>query len=315
MCIRDSWLSLLPLIDTGLLRRLRVAMQWGSSDLEAVLWNHPAMRDIGLGICVQPEVAGDYQQRFQQQYAGSKDAKLFWRIVDDHHTEAYDGLRQLEKFKRSVLEQQDDSTVRKYFKSLCATGFQSGNEPARQHALRMQCRTVLASMPTTVWNSDLKDLEDLAYAIYATAYEAEIKAGQWPKQLPDGFDIDRLRWVVGGDESAAVREMQGWQIVQIGDQGQIKVESCGLENDCAVTIFKTEVSKEFPPRLTLLEAKRQVTNTLQNGMTVIFLSENDKVLFEARGIKLELEIILKPSWASRIWWNTTGLWCLSLIHI
>ena len=297
------WLSPLPLIDTGLLRRLRVEMQWGSSDLEAVLWNHPAMRDIGLGICVQSEVAGDYQQRFQQQYAGSKEAKLFWSIVDAHHTEAYDGLRQLDKFKRSVLELQDDSAVREYFKRLCAMGLRSGSDSAQQHALRMQCRTVLASMPTIIWKSDLKDL---AYVIYATAHEAGIKAGQWPKQLPDGFNPDRLRWVVGGDESAAVREMQGWQIVQVGDQGQMTVEPCSFEDDPVVTIFKTEVSKAFPPRLSLADVKGSKTDVLQKSMTVT-LSENETAVFEARGLKLELEAIFKPSWASRIGWSAKGL--------
>ena len=155
----------------------------------------------------------------------------------------------------------------------------------------------------TEWKSDLKDLEDLAYVIYATAHEAAIKAGQWPKQLPKGFDIDRLRWVVGGDESAAVREMQGWQIVQIGDQGQITVEPCRLENERVVTIFKTEVAKEFPPRLILSD----VPHTLQNSMTVT-LSENEQAVFEARGLKLELEAIFRPSWASRIWRNAEGLW-------
>ena len=302
------WLSPLPLIDTGLLRRLRVEMHWGSSDLEAVLWNHPAMRDIGLGKCVQPEVAGGYQQRFQK-YAGTEKAKLFWNVLEGHHTGAYEGLRQLETFKRSVLEQQDDSAVREYFKRLCAMGLRSGSDPAQQHALRMQCRTVLASMPTTIWNSDLntqKDLEDLAYVIYATAHEAEIKAGQWPKQLPDGFDIDRLRWVVGGDESAAVGEMQGWQIVQVGAQGQIKIEPCSFEDDPVVTIFKTEVSKAFPPRLILADAKGSKTHPLQKRMTVT-LSENETAVFEARGLKLELEAILKPSWASRIGWNEKGL--------
>ncbi|RIZ71018.1 MAG: formylglycine-generating enzyme family protein [Methylococcales bacterium] len=41
-------------------------------------------------------------------------------------------------------------------------------------------------------------------------------------------------------------------------------------------------------------------------MTVT-LSENETAVFEARGLKLELEAILKPSWASRIGWNEKGL--------
>ncbi len=53
-----------------------------------------------------------------------------------------------------------------------------------------------------------------------------------------------------------------------------------------------------------------MTHTLQNSMAVT-LSENEKALFEARGLKLELEAILKPNWASRIWWNEKGL-CSSI---
>ena len=301
------WLSPLPLIDAGLLRQLRVEMQWGDSALEAVIWNHPTMRDIGLGICVQPEVAEKFQQRFQQQYAGSgsKEAEKFWSIVEDHHKGAYAGLRQLEKFKLSLLEQKAEPEMREYFERLCATGLQSGSDPAQQRALRMQCCTVLASMPETIWNSDLKDL---AYSIFATAHEEAIRAGQWPKQLPDGFNPDRLRWVVG--DPATASKTQAWQIVQIGDQGQIKIEPCRLENAQVVTIFKTAVSKEFPPRLILSDAKGQVTQALQNSVTVT-LAENEKAVFEARGLKLELEAILKPNWASRICWNEKGL-CSSM---
>ncbi len=248
LAIEDTliWLSPLPLIDAGLLRQLRVKMQWGNSALEAVIWNHPNMRDIGLGICVQPEVAEKYQQRFQQHYAGSDEATHFWDIVEIHHKRAYAGLRQLEKFKLSLFEQKAEPEMREYFERLCATGLKSGSDPAQQRALRMQCRTVLASMPQNIWNSDLKDL---AYSIFATAHEEEIRAGQWPKQLPDGFNPDRLRWV--GDPATASKT-QEWQIVQIGDQGQIKCETCSLKNARVVSIFKTEVSKEFPPPVNLI---------------------------------------------------------------
>ncbi|MCX7099819.1 MAG: formylglycine-generating enzyme family protein [Methylococcales bacterium] len=297
-----TWLAPLPLIDSGLLRRLRVAMQWGDSALEAVVWNHPAVRNIGLGICLQTQEAKYYQLRFQTNYAGSKQAELFWGIVEDHHAGAYPGLRQLEEFKLSLLEQKDLPAMREYFQRLCATGMQGGSDPAQQRALRRQCRTVLDAMPDTLWDSTLKDL---AYPLYATAHEDEIRAGRWPEQLPPGFNPDHLRWVVG--ETNGVDNKQVWQIVQIGDQGQMTIGPCSMEKGWFVPVFKTEVAQEFPPRLTLSDAQGQVTHSLQTGMTVS-LSDNAKAVLAISGVKLELEAITRPSWASRIWQNADGLW-------
>ncbi|MFO1289311.1 MAG: hypothetical protein U1E82_01680 [Nitrosomonas sp.] len=45
-----TWLSILPIIDTGLLRRLRTEMQWGGSELESLIWNHACFSQTSLGL-------------------------------------------------------------------------------------------------------------------------------------------------------------------------------------------------------------------------------------------------------------------------
>ncbi len=295
-----TWLSPLSLIDTGLLRRLRIALQWGDSAVETVIWNHPAVRDIGLGICLQQHLAKVYQQGFQQRFAGTEAAARFWDIVEDHHKAAYQGLRQLEKLKQCLFEHKDEATMCEYFENLCATGMNSGSDPAQQHALRLQCRTVLASLPDAIWNSELKAL---AYPLYATAYEDEIRAGQWPERIASGFNPDHLRWVTGDAPTAQAH--QWWQIVQLDDQGQIKVEPCRLDNVVAVNTFKIE-AKYSLPRLTLSDAGQE-TRLLQGDMTVT-LAENTTAVFASGGLTVELEAVYRPSWASRIWRNAEGLW-------
>jgi formylglycine-generating enzyme required for sulfatase activity len=296
-----SWLSALPLIDAGLLRRLRIAMQWGDSALEAAIWNHPEVRDIGLGICLQQQAAEGYQQRFQQKFAGSDAAKDFWFTVEQHHKGAYQGLRQSEKFKQCLFEQLDDPAMFEYFQRLCATGMQSGNAPAQQRALRLQCRTVLASLPHVIWSSRL---QELAYHLYAVAYEEDISAGRWPEQLESGFNPERLQWMVN---TSARKEKPWWHIVQVGDQGQIKCEPCSLENAAFVITFRMEVSSVFSPRLTIMASGKALTRMLHHGLTVT-LPENGKAVFESGELKLELDAICRPSWADRIWRDADGLW-------
>jgi len=296
-----TWLSALPLIDAGLLRRLRIAMQWGDSALEAAIWNHPEVRDIGLGICLQQQVAERYQQRFQQKFAGSDAAGIFWLTVEQHHQGAYQGLRQLETLKQCLFKQQNKPEMHKYFQRLCATGMQSGNDPVQQRALRLQCRTVLATLPQSIWNSEL---QELAYPIYAVAHEEDILAGRWPEQLESGFNPERLQWMVN---ISARKEKPWWHIVQVGDQGQIKCEPCSLENAAFLITFRMEVSSVFSPRLTIMASGKALTRMLHHGLTVT-LPENGKAILESGGLKLELDAICRPSWASRIWRDAQGLW-------
>jgi len=91
-----TWLAPLPLVDAGLLRRLRVEMQWGNSALEAVIWNHSSVRDIGLGICLHQQVnptAAQTKQRWQIVQTGAQ-----VQIKCEPQSEEADVLRPVAEF-------------------------------------------------------------------------------------------------------------------------------------------------------------------------------------------------------------------------
>lgn len=75
--LRDmlALLSVLPVVDSGLLRRLRDGMNWGGSAWESILWNHADINRTGLGIRLKESVAETYRQRYQQKYAKSEQAE------------------------------------------------------------------------------------------------------------------------------------------------------------------------------------------------------------------------------------------------
>ena len=296
-----TWLSPLPLIDSGLLRRLRIALQWGDSALEALIWNHPDVQDIGLGIQVQPTAAKGYQQKFQQRFAGKEKAQHFWTIVEQHHADAYQGLKRLEKFKQCEIEQQNDPAMQDYFRRLCASVKQGEDDPAQQQALRLQCRTVLAALSSTIWNSNLKDL---AYDLYALAYWAEIRDGHWPEQLDPGFHPERFQWLI---DSEVAQEKQVWCILQTGDQGQIQCTPETMAGDVVRPIVEFEAPQWAPPRLSFTVQDQKVIQMQQTELSLT-LTENSITLVETGTSKLELEAIQRPSWASRIWRNAEGLW-------
>ncbi len=296
------WLSPLPLVDTGLLRRLRVELQWGNSALETLIWNHPNVRDIGLGIQVKPTVAKKYQQLFQQRFLDKDNTQRFWDIVQQHHENAFLGLKQLERFKQCEVEETIEPAMRAYFQSLCASTIQSDNDPAQQRALQLQCRTVLASLSGSIWNSNLRDL---AYDLYAIAHRDEIRDGQWPEQFDPGFDPERLGWVI---DKQVVQDKQQWLIVQIDDQGQALCVPDSGDNAVVTPIAEFEAFQWVPPLLTASQRKQQTTTIPRNGLTLT-LPENDTVRVETQALTLELEAIHRPSWASKIWRDADGLRC------
>ena len=289
-------LSCLPVVDTGLLRRLRLALHWGGSEREGEIWNHPDIRRIGLGIRLDERVAEYYRQDYQTHFAGSQQAETLWQLVQAHHASAFEGLRQLEKLNQCVLEQRDDAALRDYLQRLCATVTQEGQGSARHKTLVMQCRTILASKPESIWRSEHNEL---AYHLFGVAYAEEIRAGKWPEQLEKDFDPARLQWVL---DAKALEEWVQWQVVQVGDQGQFKLQQVGDGGEVYAPITTFEALKQFPPAIGLENAV-----VAQSGR-VVEMPDNGTVSIQSAHSRIEIEAISKPSWASNLWRNVNGLW-------
>jgi Uncharacterized conserved protein len=289
-------LSCLPVVDTGLLRRLRLALHWGGSEREGEIWNHPDIRSIGLGIRLDERVAEHYRQDYQTHFAGSQQSETLWQLVQAHHASAFEGLRQLEKLNQCVLEQRDDAALRDYLQRLCATVTQEGQGSARHKILVMQCRTILASKPESIWSSEYNEL---AYHLFGVAYAEDIRAGKWPEQLEKDFDPARLQWVL---DAKAREEWVQWQVVQAGDQGQFKLQQVGDGGEVYAPITTFEALKQFPPTIGLENA------VIAQSGTVVEMPDNGTVSIQSAHSRIEIEAISKPSWASNLWRNVNGLW-------
>ncbi|PPD02502.1 MAG: hypothetical protein CTY29_12825, partial [Methylobacter sp.] len=305
-------LSALPLIDAGLLRRLRLGLSWGGSELESLIWNHPDIRQTGLGIRLHDTVAERYRKLYQEQFAGSSQAQLLWQIVEAHHSNAFEGLQKLEALNKYLLEtasgnqgqivngtqkQQLEQELTDYFQSLCASANQSMDLPAQHQALMLQCRTVLASRPETIWRSGVSKV---AYDLYAMAYKDQIRAGEWPDKLEPGFDPTRLEWLV--DERAKTERVQ-WQVEQTGGQGELlcRIVDEAAPNPQALATINAHWA--FPPRWTAADSSDETF--LNDGQA--FDLPSGKLTLRSTLQQLELEAFSKPSWATAIEYNQRGL--------
>ena len=289
-------LSALPVIDPGLLRRLRDDLQWGGSELESQIWNHPDMRQTGLGIRLRETVAESYRNVYQQQFAGTAEAKQLWQTVQAHHAGAFHGLQQLEALNQSLLEGVDSTNVQAYLQQLCATVAQLGRDSPQRNALLLQCRTILASKPESIWHSGFAEV---AYALYAMVNEDNIRAGKWPEKLESGFDPSKLQWLL--DENAKAARVQ-WHILQTGGQGQAKFQRAGTPNEVVYTnpIATIEAQPAFPPTLYL------------SGLNKVIKDGDEYRLEGVLDIRttvqqLELVLISKPAWAVAIGHDASGL--------
>lgn len=287
-------LSVLPVVDTGLLRRLRQRLDWGGSELEGQLWNHPDIQQTALGIRVRND-SDKYQRIYQHQVAGTEAAQILWQVVTEHHQDAYPGLRQLEQASRCVTEQQDSADVRAYLQRLAASVVQDKGGLQQRAALLQQAKTVLSVLPEQVWASDFSDL---AYDVFALVHDKAIRAGDWPELLPAGFEPAKAaRRVLERREQL---ETERWQIVQVGSEGEFAVRREQQFPDLQTTVVA---------RLTCLRNLPPVITYLSHGEGQKILAKEGQIYSAGVGVVgvecsthwFELEAVSKPNWASQIW--------------
>ncbi|HND37004.1 MAG TPA: hypothetical protein PKZ49_10340, partial [Nitrosomonas sp.] len=297
-----TWLSILPITDTGLLRRLRTEMQWGGSELESLIWNHACFSQTSLGLRMpDSSEAQQYRAKYQQQFAQTPQAQRFWQIVHDHHAQGFEGLRQLERLSRSISEHEHDDAAHCYFQRVCATIRQTSPVSAHAQALQAQCRTVLLSLPDHLF---LSDQQDVAYALYAMAYQQEIQAGQWPESLKPGFEPARLQWLI--DQEQSQQRLQWW-VLQTSAQGYFVCQPGSPETTSPqLPSAVLESLSAIPPTYQVLSgstlSRRGIVRPAQ-----VFSAADAPLVVETSMQRVELEAIQKPAWALRIKANRSGL--------
>ena len=291
-------LSPLPIVDVGLLRKLRDSFDWGASFIESQLWNHQDVETGPLGMRVKTALAKQYAKLFRQKITTS-DADKLWGIVHAHHKNAFQGLKQFENLNHSITQSNNADSIQtqSYIRQLCATTSQSHKGSRKHSALEAQCRTYLAAQPDDIW---IGDLRALFYDLCAMAYESEIKEG---KLLPISgvhFQPEQLKWLLDEKEQF---DYVTWEVEQISSNGEIRFNRSEDSNNTISPIQRFESLKKVIPRVSLNNGS---TLPLTSSLS-ISLSEGDSAVLQSDKHRFELATMKKPKWASSIETRDGGL--------
>ncbi len=279
-------LSVLPLIDAALLRRLRKELQWGGSELEHFIWRHPDVLDNGLGIYFPKETAEKYRKPKKDEEDNEKfwkDSEQFWQIVNEHHATAFQGLKCLEGVNQYAmhLDKELDDNIKHYLYHF-ATRL---NNELTNSALQAQAQTIIALTPDCILKTDLKHL---FHRIAARSHDET----QRQQLLNQGYDLYELE----KSDPNIKTQLKNWYVVQQG-QGQFCVQTNAQPLSIAT------LSTKHTPVQRNAEDKQHI---IQDGQ-VFTLNEAETVNIETETDQLQLKAIKKPDWASRLWRDTQGL--------
>ncbi len=269
-------LSVLPLIDTALLRRLRKELQWGGSELEHFIWRHNDVVDNGLGIYFPKETAENYRQYYPN------DTEQFWKIVNEHHATAFQGLKCLEGLNKHAMQPNKllDENIKRYYHYLVTRL----NTEQTNSALQAQAQTVIALTPNCILDTRISPL---LHRIAALSHNET----QRQQLLNQGYDLYELE-----ANKSNIKTQVLWHIVQQG-QGRFCVQTNAQPLSIAT------LSTKHTPVQRNAEDKQHI---IQDGQ-VFTLNEAETVNIETETDQLQLKAIKKPDWASRLWRDTQGL--------
>ena len=284
-------LAALPLIDAALLRRLRLALNWGGSELEYLIWQHPEVRNNGLGIYFPKDQAETYRAYYPE------DTAEFWEIVHDHHARAYQGLRHLEGLHHYALEQHTPLDIKDYYQRLAATLAQTPEHHAQHRALQAQARTVIALMPRCTLATDLNEV---IHRLAEFAYADDLRAENWQALLNHGLDLSKLA-IRNPTEAHTAKD---WHIVQLGQNRIACVQATPPPPLSVATL-----TAHLPPVYTDADGKQQVI--CEQPIT---LPAQPPFTLKTANQQLTLSTLSKPGWAQRMWRDKQGVfvgvdWC------
>ena len=291
-----TFLSVIPVIDAGLLRKLRLAFQWGELDLEGIIWNHPQVKDIGIGIRVLEEHANDYQVTFKDEYAAENSERL-WKIVDKHHTHAHTGLKKYEQLNKTIINGEYDEEIADYLKQLNATLSQTSEmDKVAYEAMKKQGEAFLSACPNLMFNSCY---EDEVHHLYKEVNKEKIKKGDWSERLEVGLDLSYFK---NDPDTEQVRE---WYLMQIGAQGEFVLSNKINQSHRPILTFTSQVN--LPLTLKTQQTQFSFQNIVKANTLYNELATGKTVLLNSDEAQFEIEAIQKPSWASNIFRNKEGL--------
>ncbi len=314
-------LSYLPVCDVGLLRALRVGLHLGGSELETWVWNHPHIERMALGCQVHTRHRKHYQTLYQRYFQGTPLGQRIWQILQEHHSKAYEGLRNLERLlqyeaepPRSEDEKSQQADVLDYFQQLAATCAQQ-TFPDLKSAVKTQCQTIEQLLPDSIWQGQHSEL---AYQLFAMAHQETLRQQQWPDALPEHFDPARVKWVLDPTVESQL-------------YGLLQNDSTG---NCVLAPFQANLKKPAnwiamlssigtaPITLQPLNQPSDQTKNNTNGSfsSAHTVKENECFTIPIQQImrlssmheEVDLQALQRPAWASSMGRDEKGLYALLL---
>ncbi len=171
----------LPVFDVALLRKLRIELTLGGSYLDGIIWNHEHISGNQVGKLVDVEHKNYYRELFQTTFSSQQKSKI-WQVVNQHFTNAVEGLNQLvalQQFTSEAVNKKNSelkNTAAEYFAALAASYDQQGESSANV-LLKAQCKTAFDALS--------ENIDDTTYQLLAAAaYKDDIQNGRWPEELP-----------------------------------------------------------------------------------------------------------------------------------
>lgn len=289
-------LSAVPVTDIGLLRKLRRELSWGSSELEGVIWNHPKTSVDSLGVLVAPEYSGHYHARFKKYWKGTVKVQMLWKVVEEHHKGAYVGQKKLQALYKAVLEDKEDASVRNYYKGLLATSNQYGAGVTNESVLK-QCQTTLDFVPKSFWQGPYKDI---AHQLFGAIKADVIKEGQWPKNLPKGFNPGHYQWMQPSNQT------ESWYILQCGVDGFVRFSKADNNENLSPNAIVLDIPENMPLTISSNQGDSSVRQI--SDEQVVQIADGEQLLVNTALEQLVLDAAKKPGWASGVGMSASGLW-------
>ena len=283
-------LSPLPLVDVGLLRLLRDELEWGGSELEAKVWNHPDMVQTGLGIYLRPELEKGYRKRYIDRFANTEVDKKLWDVVESHHTEAFEGLRHFEGFNKASLGGVATDETIGYLRRLAATTAQVEQGSDHHQRLIKQCKSFLSFSPEG-YSNDV--LSDLVHEIFVLAYRKEIEEENWQAIPLRGAQLEKVqsKLELDGKDKDLIAT---WYLQQTGDQGQALLLPAPAAKGSTNYILRFSALKKLPLTVRDVSSSQPVP---VNRSQVLDIGLKG-VVVQSSLMTAVLETVTKPSWAS-----------------
>ena len=289
-------ISPLALVDNGLLRKLRQYFYWGNAALEGMIWKDKRIVQGVMGIRIQPSEYEHYHKQFSALEPQIK--KQFWKIVNQHQTNAYQGLTVLNGISEAALTPQSQANkepIIEQLKTLLAYSYQAQPKASREK-INQQLKTLAYFVPKQAWESG--EFSTPLHHSIAVAFQEDIKQGKWPDSLPAGCKQQQIPLL---NPSSEPTPLQTYQLIMQGLTGQavLKAET----EQQSIDYLQLTASDKRPA---VWQYADREEHPLKQG-DPLQLAEHQRITLSTAEKKWEIEAITCPDFAQNIGQDHQGL--------